>query len=162
MLLALGAGIGLATAHAFAEAGAAVALVDINADALHSATNRLTSAGHKATEIRCNVADENEVAAMVQQTISRFGQLDIAFNNAGVHAPVAETADALADDFDRVIGINLRGIWNCMKHELRHMRARKRRDRQLLVAERGHRYGGSRRIHCFQAWRDRIDEERGS
>ena len=59
---------------------------------------------------------------MVQQTISTFGRLDIAFNNAGVHAPVAETADALADDFDRVIAINLRGIWNCMKHELRHMR----------------------------------------
>ena len=117
-------GIGLATARGFAEAGAAVALVDVNTDALHSATNELTSAGHRAIAIRCNVADENDVAAMVQQTIATFGQLDIAFNNAGIHAPVAETADALAEDFDRVMAINLRGVWNCLKHELRHMRER--------------------------------------
>jgi len=117
-------GIGFATARAFAEAGAAVALADINAAALHSATNQLTSIGHKATDIRCNVADENDVAAMVQQTIASLGRLDIAFNNAGIHAPVAETAEALGEDFDRVMAINLRGIWNCMKHELRHMRER--------------------------------------
>ncbi|MBV8897532.1 MAG: SDR family oxidoreductase [Acidobacteriaceae bacterium] len=117
-------GIGLATARGFAAAGAATALVDVDADALQAAANELTSAGHKSIAIRCNVADENDVAAMVQQTISTFGRLDVAFNNAGSHAAVAETADALAEDFDRVIAINLRGIWNCMKHELRHMRER--------------------------------------
>ena len=62
--------------------------------------------------------------ALVEQTITEFGRVDIGFNNAGVHAPVAETADALGEDFDRVIAINLRGIWNCMKYELRHMRHR--------------------------------------
>ena len=117
-------GIGLATARAFAEAGAALALVDVNPDALRSAANELASVGRSNIPIICNVADENEVAAMVQQTMSTFGQLDIAFNNAGIHAPVAETADALGEDSDRVIAINLRGVWNCMKYELRHMRKR--------------------------------------
>ncbi|MGI9071510.1 MAG: SDR family NAD(P)-dependent oxidoreductase [Bryobacteraceae bacterium] len=117
-------GIGLATAQAFAEAGVAVAVVDIDEHALRSAAGTLLSAVGKAIAIRCDVADEDAVAAMVEQTISTFGQLDIAFNNAGVHAPVAETADALGEDFDRAIAINLRGIWNCMKHELRHMRER--------------------------------------
>ncbi len=83
-----------------------------------------SSAGRKAIAIRCNVAAEYAVAGMVRQTISTFGQLDIAFNNAGVHAPVAETADALGEDFDRVITINLRGIWNCVKYEIRHMPGR--------------------------------------
>jgi len=117
-------GIGLATARRFAEAGASVALVDVNADAVQSATNELTSGSYRAIAIRCNVANENEVATVVQQTISTFGQLDIAFNNAGIQVPVSETADALAEDFERVIAINLRGVWNCMKHELRHMRER--------------------------------------
>jgi NAD(P)-dependent dehydrogenase (short-subunit alcohol dehydrogenase family) len=117
-------GIGLATARAFAGAGTAVALADVDEEALRTAVEDLVSAGRKAIAIRCNVADEDAVAAMVQQTISTFGQLDIAFNNAGVHAPVAETADALGEDFDRVMAINLRGIWNCMKYELRHMRER--------------------------------------
>jgi len=95
-------GIGLATAQAFAKAGAAVALADIDEDALESAVGQLVSAGLKAIAIRCNVADEGAVAAMVEHTITRLGRLDIAFNNAGVHAPVAETADALGEDFDRV------------------------------------------------------------
>ncbi|MBV8864003.1 MAG: SDR family oxidoreductase [Acidobacteriaceae bacterium] len=123
MITGPASGIGFAKARGLAEAGASVALVDVNAEAVHSATNELTSRSHRAIAIRCNVADESEVAAVVQQTISTFGQLDIAFNNAG-QVSVSETADALAEDFDRVIAINLRGVWNCMKHELRHMRER--------------------------------------
>jgi NAD(P)-dependent dehydrogenase (short-subunit alcohol dehydrogenase family) len=119
-------GIGLATARAFAEAGAAVALVDIDENAVGSAAEQLLSAGRKAITARCDVSDEDAVAAVVHQTISTFGQLDIAFNNAAIQAPVAETADARGEDFDRVIAINLRGIWNCMKYELRHMRERGR------------------------------------
>jgi NAD(P)-dependent dehydrogenase (short-subunit alcohol dehydrogenase family) len=118
-------GIGLATARAFANAGAAVALVDIDENAAGSAAAQLLSAGHKAIALRCDVSDEDAVAAVVQQTISAFGQLDCAFNNAGIQIPVAETADARGEDFDRVIAVNLRGIWNCMKHELRHMRERR-------------------------------------
>src|SRR6266571_1844887 len=114
--------MGLATAKAFAVAGAAVALADVNKAALRSAADDLVAAGHKAIGIRCDVADEAEVAAMVEQTVSTFGRLDAAFNNAGVQAPPTDMADEAAEQFDRVNAINLRGVWGCMKHELRHMR----------------------------------------
>jgi NAD(P)-dependent dehydrogenase (short-subunit alcohol dehydrogenase family) len=115
-------GMGLATAKAFAEAGAAVALADVNEAGARAAADDLAGAGHKAIGIRCDVADEPEVAAMVAQTIASFGRLDAAFNNAGVQAPPSDMADEAAEDFDRVNAINLRGVWACMKHELRHMR----------------------------------------
>src|SRR5213076_691965 len=118
-----GSGMGLTTAKAFAEAGAAVALADVNEKAVRSAAEELVAAGHKAIGIRCDVADEAEVAAMVAQTVSSFGRLDAAFNNAGVQAPPSDMADEAAEEFDRVNAINLRGVWACMKHELRPMRA---------------------------------------
>lgn len=62
------------------------------------------------------------MAAMIEQTVSTFGHLDAAFNNAGVMVPAVETADASGDDFERLNAINLRGVWNCMKYELRQMR----------------------------------------
>ena len=117
-----GSGMGLATAKAFAEEGAAVVLADIHENAVRSAAEELVSAGHKAIAVRCNVADEAEVAAMIEQTVSTFGRLDAAFNNAGVQSPAIETADASGEEFERVHAINLRGIWNCMKYELRQMR----------------------------------------
>jgi NAD(P)-dependent dehydrogenase (short-subunit alcohol dehydrogenase family) len=61
------------------------------------------------------------VAAMVEHTVAAFGRLDCAFNNAGVMARIAPTADSTREDWDRVIGVNLRGVWSCMKHELRQM-----------------------------------------
>src|SRR5438445_4165997 len=115
-------GMGLATAKAFAAEGAAVALADVNEAAVRAAADDLVAAGHKAIGIRCDVADEAEVAAMVAQAIASFGRLDAAFNNAGVQAPPSDMADEAAEDFDRVNAINLRGVWACMKHELRHMR----------------------------------------
>ena len=115
-------GIGLATVRAFAEAGAAVAIADINEDAARAAADNLVAAGHKAIGIRCAVENEADAAAMVAKTVSTFGRLDSAFNNAGIHVAVAETADAEGSDFDRIIAINLRGIFTCMKHELRQMR----------------------------------------
>src|SRR5213596_723277 len=78
-----GSGMGQATAKAFAEAGAAVVLADIDENAVRSAAEELVSAGHKAIAVRCNVADEAEVAAMIEQTVSTFGRLDAAYNNAG-------------------------------------------------------------------------------
>jgi len=117
-----GSGMGLTTAKAFAAAGAAVALLGDHEDEVRAAADELTRAGHKALAIRCNVADEQQVEAAVAKTVATFGRLDAAFNNAGVQSPVAETADASSDEFDRVNGINLRGVWNCMKYELRQMR----------------------------------------
>src|SRR4030081_2723072 len=118
-----GSGMGLATAQAFAAEGAAVALVDINESAMRIATERLVAAGHKAIAIRCDVTDEAEVKAMVEQTVSAFGRLDAAFNNAGVQSRAVETADSTGEEYDRVNSINLRGVWNCMKYELLQMRA---------------------------------------
>ena len=105
-----GSGMGLVTARTFSEAGAAVALADVHENAVRSAAEELVAAGHKAIGIRCNVADEAEVAAMVEQTVSTFGRLDAAFNNAGIQSPAVETADASGEEFDRVNGINLRGV----------------------------------------------------
>lgn len=113
-------GLGLATAQAFAEAGAAVVLADVNEPTEQVA--QLLAAGHRALAIRCDVANEQEVAAMVAQTVAIFGRLDAAYNNAGINSPVAETADASSEEFDKVMSINLRGVWNCLKYELRQMR----------------------------------------
>jgi NAD(P)-dependent dehydrogenase (short-subunit alcohol dehydrogenase family) len=108
-------GMGLATVHAFAEAGAAVVLADINDD--------LATAGHQVLGVRCDVSDEDSVAAMVKATVDTFGRLDMAFNNAGIQVPPSDAADEPAEVFDRVNAINLRGVWACMKHELVQMRA---------------------------------------
>jgi NAD(P)-dependent dehydrogenase (short-subunit alcohol dehydrogenase family) len=115
------AGMGLATARAFAEAGAAVVLADFKEDAVKAEAEKLVADGHKALGIRCDVSDDAQVAAMVDRTVSQFGRLDAAFNNAGVMARIAPTADSTRDEWERVMGINLRGVWSCMKHELRHM-----------------------------------------
>jgi NAD(P)-dependent dehydrogenase (short-subunit alcohol dehydrogenase family) len=87
------AGMGLATARAFAEAGAAVVLADFKEDAVKAAAAELVAAGHKAIAIRCDVADDDQVAAMVDRTVSEFGRLDAAFNSAGVMARMAPTAE---------------------------------------------------------------------
>jgi NAD(P)-dependent dehydrogenase (short-subunit alcohol dehydrogenase family) len=115
-------GLGLATAKVFAEAGASVALADWNENAVRSAAEELTAGGHKALAIPCDVADDAQVEAMVEQTVSAFGRLDAAYNNAGIQNLVAEAADATREDYDRVMAVNLRGVWSCMKFELQAMR----------------------------------------
>ena len=115
-------GLGLATAKVFAEAGASVALADWNENAVRSAAEELTACGHKALAIPCDVADDAQVEAMVEQTVSAFGRLDAAYNNAGIQNLVAEAADATREDYDRVMAVNLRGVWSCMKFELQAMR----------------------------------------
>ena len=75
-----------------------------------------------AIAIRCDVSDDAQVAAMVKKTIEAFGRIDAAYNNAGVQNVLAETADTTREDYDRVMGINLRGVWSCMKFELQEMR----------------------------------------
>ena len=115
-------GLGLATAKAFAESGAAVALADWNGKAVRSAAEELAAKSHKTLAIQCDVADDAQVEAMVEQTVASFGRLDAAYNNAGVQNVIAEAADASREDFDRVMSINLRGVWSCMKFELRQMR----------------------------------------
>ncbi len=115
-------GMGLATARAFAAQGASVALADINEDALRAANDELTSAGQQALAVVCDVSDEDQVAALVDRTVATYGRLDMAFNNAGIQVPPSDAADEPAGIFERVNAINLRGVWACMKHELRQMR----------------------------------------
>jgi NAD(P)-dependent dehydrogenase (short-subunit alcohol dehydrogenase family) len=116
------AGMGLDTARAFAAAGAAVVLSDVNEQALRAASDELTAAGHRALGVTCDVADETQVAALVDRTVAEFGRLDMAYNNAGIMLPLADAAEEPAEAFDRVSAVNLRGVWACMKHELRQMR----------------------------------------
>jgi NAD(P)-dependent dehydrogenase (short-subunit alcohol dehydrogenase family) len=116
-------GIGLAIATAFAEAGASVVMADRDEQSVSEAASALIASGHKALAVGCDVSDESQVAAMVERSIAKFGRLDAACNNAGIHVPRAETADATGEDFDRANAVNLRGVWNCMKYELLEMRA---------------------------------------
>jgi NAD(P)-dependent dehydrogenase (short-subunit alcohol dehydrogenase family) len=115
-------GMGVATAKAFAEAGAAVALADISESAVRQASGTLNAAGLQTIAVPCDVADEAQVAAMVERVVAEFGRLDMAFNNAGIQVPPSDPADETAENFDRVNAINMRGVWTCMKHELRQMR----------------------------------------
>lgn len=117
-----GSGLGLATANAFAASGATVVLADRDEESAHSAADQLTAQGHTALAMCCDVADDAQVEAMVAQTVAIFGRLDLAYNNAGVQNVLAETADSPRDDYDRVMSINLRGVWSCMKFELQQMR----------------------------------------
>ncbi|MDF7660679.1 SDR family oxidoreductase [Erwiniaceae bacterium L1_54_6] len=115
-------GMGLAAAKAFAASGASVVLADVNEEAVNAAATELNNAGYKTIGIRCNVANIDEVKAMVDEVVATFGRIDAAFNNAGVQSPVAETAIADPEDYDFVMDVNLRGIWNCMKYELIQMK----------------------------------------
>ncbi len=116
-----GSGMGLATAKAFAQAGAAVVLADFREEPVKAEAQKLVAAGHNAIAVRCDVSDDAQVEAMIDRTVAEFGRLDAAFNNAGVMARIAPTAESSREDWDRVIGVNLRGVWSCMKHELRQM-----------------------------------------
>src|ERR1700737_1020947 len=115
-------GLGLATAKAFAESGASVVLADWNEKDAQSAARELANKGHKTLAVRCDVSNDAQVEAMVKQTVATFGRLDAAYNNAGGQNVLAETADTAREDYDRVMGINLQGVWSCMKFELQQMR----------------------------------------
>ncbi len=111
-------GIGLAAAKAFDKAGASVALADWDEDLVNKAAEQLTAEGYKALAIVCDVSDDAQVKAMVDKTVATFGGLDAAFNNAGIQNVLADAADQTTEDFDRVMGVNLRGVWSSMKYEL--------------------------------------------
>ncbi len=115
-------GMGLAAARAFAKSGAAVAMADMDAEAVGKEAQALVKAGGKALAVTCDVADEAQVRDMVAAAIRAFGRLDAAFNNAGIQSPVTDTAELESAEFDRVISVNLRSVWLCMKYELLEMR----------------------------------------
>ena len=115
-------GMGLATAHMFAESGASVVLADLNGGLVAKEAERIVVEGGTAIGIACDVADEAQVAAMVDRTVAEYGRLDMAFNNAGIQVPPSDAADEPIEQVERVTAVNQRGVWACMKHELRVMR----------------------------------------
>jgi NAD(P)-dependent dehydrogenase (short-subunit alcohol dehydrogenase family) len=114
-------GMGLAAALAFAEAGAAVVMADAREETAMQEARKLIAAGYKVIAVPCDVSEDAQVERMVERTVAEFGRLDAAFNNAGVMARIAPTAESTREEWDRVIGINLRGVWSSMKYELRQM-----------------------------------------
>jgi NAD(P)-dependent dehydrogenase (short-subunit alcohol dehydrogenase family) len=115
-------GMGLATARAFATSGAAVVLVDLDGDLAAKEAGRIVAEGGNAIGVACDVSDETQVAAAVDRAVTEFGRLDMAFNNAGIQVPPSDAADEPLENFERVTAVNQRGVWACMKHELRVMR----------------------------------------
>ena len=118
-------GIGSATARAFAQAGANVVVADI-VDSGAAVADAIVAAGGQATFIRCDVTQIADVESLVTQTVASYGALDFAFNNAGIeeeHARLGDSDEAL---FDRMMAINVKGVWACMRAELRIMQLQKR------------------------------------
>ena len=114
-------GIGRATAVAFAAEGARVAILDRTETALRETAHAVGEAGGEVLTLACDVSKPEEVEAAVARTVERFGRLDIAFNNAGVENKAAPVAEIELEEWDRILDINLRGTFVCMKHELTQM-----------------------------------------
>jgi NAD(P)-dependent dehydrogenase (short-subunit alcohol dehydrogenase family) len=114
-------GIGRASALAFAAAGASVAVVDVDVDGAGATTDEIRKGGGDADVIRCDVTDDADVAAMVRTVVERWGRLDMAHNNAGISPHTGNTVECTKADWDRVIAVNLTGVFLCMHHELQAM-----------------------------------------
>lgn len=117
-------GIGRATAIAFAAAGVyGVVLADLNVEGMQETAEDVESYGAVALIVPTDVSDPAEVQHMVSQTVESFGRLDFAFNNAGVEATTAATADISLAAWERTLAINLTGTWLCMRAEIPHVLA---------------------------------------
>lgn len=114
-------GIGRATARAFAKAGYITVLADVHEQEGSDAAAECTREGATCRFIQCDVSNETSVKSLISEIVSSFGRLDAAFNNAGIEGAQAATAECATDNFDRVVGVNLRGVFFCMREELRQM-----------------------------------------
>lgn len=115
-------GIGKATAQEFAKEGAKVAMCDRDAKCGLKTLEELISAGVDAMFYRCDIAEAQDIQAILEEVGKRYGRLDIAVNNAGVEGALAPLIDQIAEEFDRVLAINVRGTFLCMQEELKIMR----------------------------------------
>ena len=114
-------GIGRAAALAFAAEGARVAMADRTEETLEDLRAEIEAAGGEVLAIRCDVSLPEEVEAAITRTVERFGRLDCAFNNAGVENRATPVHEIDLDEWDRILDINLRGTFLCMKYELAQM-----------------------------------------
>jgi NAD(P)-dependent dehydrogenase (short-subunit alcohol dehydrogenase family) len=112
-------GIGKAAAIAFARKGAKVVIADWveDSDTLHA----IEALGAEAIFIQCDVSKTDDVKAMIDQTINKFGRLDYAFNNAGIEGINGMTHECTEENWDKTIAVNLKSIWMCMKLQIPHM-----------------------------------------
>ena len=113
-----GGGIGRATALAFAREGAGVVVADISEPKAQEAARMIEEAGGRALAVRCDVTRAEDVKRALDATIETFGRLDAAFNNAGIEQVTAALADITEEEWDRIIAVNLRGVFLCMKYEI--------------------------------------------
>lgn len=122
-------GIGRATALAFAREGAKVVVATARSiEAAEDTARQIRESGGEAISVQCDVSNEAQVAAMVARAVAEFGSIDFAFNNAGtgpdgVTIPFSPLAELSESDWDQVVDTNLKGVFLCMKHELRQMRS---------------------------------------
>jgi NAD(P)-dependent dehydrogenase (short-subunit alcohol dehydrogenase family) len=111
-------GIGRAAALAFAREGAGVVVADVSEQGNQETARLVEEAGGRALAIRCDVSRAEDVKAALDKTVETLGRLDYAFNNAGIEQPLMPAADLTEDQWDRIVGIDLRGVFLCMKHEI--------------------------------------------
>jgi NAD(P)-dependent dehydrogenase (short-subunit alcohol dehydrogenase family) len=111
-------GIGRATALEFARAGAAVAAADLAEDANRETAGQIEQSGGRAVAVRCDVTRSEDVQAALQKTVEELGRLDFAFNNAGIEQEIKLAAETTEEEWDRIIAINLRGVFLCLKYEI--------------------------------------------
>lgn len=116
-------GIGRASALAFAQHGAKVVVGDVN-DAGAETVEMIKSSGGEGLFVRTNVADSAQVQALIKTTVDSYGDLNYAFNNAGILPPTLSLADQEDDVFDRVMSVDVRGVFLCLKYEIRQMLSR--------------------------------------
>jgi NAD(P)-dependent dehydrogenase (short-subunit alcohol dehydrogenase family) len=119
-------GIGRAAALAFAAEGARVVVSDICSKVGEDTVREIASSRGDAIFVKADVSRSEDVAALIERTVQNYGQLDFAFNNAGIEGDMAVTAECTEENWDRTLAVNLKGVWLCMKHELGHMLARRR------------------------------------
>jgi NAD(P)-dependent dehydrogenase (short-subunit alcohol dehydrogenase family) len=114
-------GIGRATALAFAREGAAVTVADVAVDGARDTAEAIEAAGGRALAVHCDVTRAEDVEAAIDAAVQRFGRLNLAFNNAGIEQPVKPAAEIGVDEWDRLVAVNLRGVFLCMKREIEVM-----------------------------------------
>src|SRR2546428_3009568 len=111
-------GIGRATALAFAREGASVVIADVAAEGNQETARMIEELGARALAVTCDVTRSEDVKAALDKAVEVFGRLDFAFNNAGHEQPVTATADVTEEEWERIVGPSLRGVFLCMKHEI--------------------------------------------
>ena len=114
-------GIGRATALAFGRDGASVVVADVATDDNQATARVIEQAGGQSLAVSCDVTRADDIKAALEAAVERFGRLDIAFNNAGIEQPIKPAAEISDDEWDRLVAVNLRGVFLSMKHEIELM-----------------------------------------